>query len=124
MSVKLTDRIRRLFHPEKGPSFFAEKRNFERVPAKVFMRLRDTQTNRWGLVQTEDLSIKGIGLVSEKELLPRTPLEIWLPIIDTGEKLYTKGSVAWSKQSGMNKYRVGVELENPESMDILQVIRQ
>lgn len=87
------------------------------------MRLRDTRANQWGLAQTEDLSVKGIGLVTEKELLPKTLLEIWLPIIDKGEVFYTKGNVAWSRQCEPNKYRVGIELEKPEAMGILQVIR-
>jgi hypothetical protein len=103
---------------------FKDKRVFERIPARLSLRLRDTATNRWSLVQAEDLSARGIGLVTEKEFPAKTPLEIWLPILNKGEKFYTRGNVAWSRfLETSNQYRVGVELAQPEFMGISEVLR-
>jgi hypothetical protein len=137
MLERAVDFIRRLFTIEEEPLFLSapeenkiikkkswrDRRIFERIPAKLSLRFRDMQANQWALAETQDISAKGIGLVSEKEFPPKTPLEMWLPIIDKGEIFYTRGNVAWSEILGPNKYRVGVELEKPELMGISQVLR-
>ena len=102
---------------------FKDKRIFERLPIKRSLRFLAPRSNRAGLAQTQDISAQGIGLLAEKELLPRTPLEIWLHIPDKGEPLYTRGEVVWSKMIGPDKYRVGVGLEKVDLMGLSRILR-
>jgi len=100
-----------------------DKRIFQRIPLKIAMRFLNTITNKWNLVHTEDISAGGIGLVSDREVEPRTPLEMWLPIPNRGESYYTKGEVAWSRQVEPDKYRVGVRLNQIDLMGMSTFIR-
>ncbi|MFH0739100.1 MAG: PilZ domain-containing protein [Candidatus Omnitrophota bacterium] len=99
-----------------------DRRIFERFPARLVLRFRDELTNRWGLVQAQNLSAKGIGMLSNKELSPKTPLELWLPIPEKGETYYTRGEVAWSKPVKPNIYSVGVNLERTDLLGMSQFI--
>jgi hypothetical protein len=102
---------------------FKDRRIFERVPVKRSLRFLAPRSNQAGLAQTQDISAQGIGLIAEKELLPRTPLEIWLYMPDKGESVYTTGRVVWSKMVEPNKYRAGINLEKVDFMDISSVLR-
>jgi hypothetical protein len=100
-----------------------DRRIFERIPARFSVRFRDQVSSQWGLAQTQDISATGFGIVSEAELMPHTPLEIWLPLPNKGETLYTRGEVVWSEGIGQDKFRAGVCLERPDLMGIAQVLR-
>jgi hypothetical protein len=99
-------------------------RLFERVPAKLTVRYQNLYSKTWGLVQTSDISAKGIGLLSGNQIPMHAPLEIWLPIPDMGESLYTQGKVVWSKSMWFNKYRMGICLEKPDMVNLVSIFRQ
>jgi len=100
-----------------------DRRVFERIPLKLSMRFQDLNSHGWGLVETQDVSAKGLGFISEKEVTPYTQLEVWLPLVNKGESFYTRGQVMWSKMLGSNRYRIGVELDKADFMGISQVLR-
>jgi hypothetical protein len=100
-----------------------DRRIFERIPVSFSVRIRDVNSNRWGLAQSRDISANGIGLHSDTELLPRTPVELWLPLPNKGETLYTKGEVVWSRRLEPNTYNFGVCLEQADLMGISQVLK-
>ncbi len=102
---------------------FLDRRIFERIPVKLPLRFLYPTSVTEGLAQTEDISAAGIGLVTDRELLPRTPLEMWLQIPDKGEPFHTTGEVAWSKMIEPNKYKVGISLEKAELMEMSRVLR-
>jgi len=79
--------------------------------------------NKEGEAQVQDISAKGIGLITKEELSPHTPLELWLEIPDKGEPLYSRGEVAWTKKLEPDKYRVGVNLEKADLMGLSRVLR-
>jgi hypothetical protein len=64
--------------------------------------------------QTQDISAKGICLVTREALAEDTPLDIWLQMPDNGEQMYIEGKAVWSNMIEPDKYRVGVNLENTE----------
>ena len=70
-----------------------------------------------------DISAKGIGFVTSKELKVATPLEIWLKMPDTGEPLYLRGDVAWSECCGVDNFRAGVCLEKADLMGASRILR-
>ena len=108
---------------KKGDETMQDRRIFARFPVCLPLRFIDVGGNKEGEAQTQDISAKGIGLVTNAELSPRTPLEMWLEIPDRGEPLYTRGEVVWSKFLEPNKYRVGVELEEADLMGMARVLR-
>jgi len=88
--------------------------------------------------QTQDISAKGLCLVTEEALAADTPLDIWLQMPNNGEQIYIKGKVVWSNMiepdkpvrqwfgfpySQSHKYRVGVNLENTELNPILLALK-
>jgi len=101
-----------------------DRRIFGRFPARFPLRFIELATNKEGQAQTVDISAKGVGLVVDRELSPRTPLEMWLDIPDHHEPLYTRGEVvACSNSLEPNKYRVGVELEKADLIGMSRVFR-
>jgi hypothetical protein len=102
---------------------FRDRRAYERIPARLFLRYLNLDSDKEGSAQTRDISANGIGLFTEEELLPHTILEIWLHIPDRGEPLYTKGEVVWSKMIEPNRYRSGVHLEKVDFMAMARIVR-
>ena len=102
---------------------FEDKRVFARFPAKLSMRCLEISTNREVGGLTQDISAKGVGLVTDVNLTPRSAVEVWLDIPDQGEPLYARGEVAWSKEVGLDQYRAGISLEKADFMGLSRVLR-
>jgi len=80
-------------------------------------------TGKEGLANTQDVSAKGLGLLTNEELKLHTALEIWLEMKDKGDLLYTRGEVVWIKTVDTNNYKLGVELEKADLMGISRVFK-
>lgn len=106
-----------------GGETMQDRRIFARFPVNYPLKFIDLKANEEAEAQTQNISAKGIGLVTDKELKARTPLEMWLEIPDRGEPLYTRGEVVWAKTLQPNKYRIGVELEKADLMGISRIFR-
>jgi hypothetical protein len=106
-----------------GGETMQDRRIFARFPVNYPLRFIDLNTNREGEARAENFSAKGLGVVTNKELNTRTPLEMWLKVPDRGEPLYARGEVVWSKRLEPNKYRVGVELEKVDLMGMSRIFR-
>jgi hypothetical protein len=106
------------------PKKLEDERIFERVPAKLTIRYRNLRSKEWGLLQTCDISAKGIGLLSAHYPPLNTPLEIWLPVPDRGESMYSRGKIAWSKTIWFAQYRAGIKLDRPDLVGLLPILRQ
>lgn len=102
---------------------FKDKRVFERIPVNVSLKFIDLFSNREGLAQAQDISAKGLGLVSEEKLSPYTPLEMWLQMPDKSDPFYTRGEVVWSRKVDPGKYRAGVSLQKAELMEMSRLLR-
>lgn len=100
-----------------------DKRIFERFAKKLPLRFLDLNSFQEGGVQTEDISAKGIGFISDVELKPDTPLELWVEVVDKGEPLYARGQVAWSRMCEGGQCRVGVNLEKANLMGLSRILR-
>jgi hypothetical protein len=108
---------------EKGGEEMQDRRIFARFSTEFPLRFLDLNRGKEGQAQTQDISAKGIGFLTNEELSTHTPLEMWLEIPDKGEPLYTRGEVAWSKSQGADEYRVGVNLERADLMGMSRVLR-
>lgn len=102
---------------------FKDRRVFQRIPTRVSLRLRNMRSHDWTLAETRDISAKGLGIITEEELSPQTPLELWLPIVNKGESFYTRGEVVYSEMLTPDRYRIGVNLAKAELLGISQVLR-
>jgi len=100
-----------------------DHRIFERFPVNLSARYLNLDTGREGLASTQDVSAKGLGLLTNEELKLHTALEIWFEMKDKGEPLYTRGAVVWVKTIDVNNYKLGVELEKADLMGISRVFK-
>jgi len=104
-------------------SEFIEKRAFPRFPVNIQLRYLDAGLDKIIRTQTFDISAQGLCMIADKELPPGFSLDIFLQMIDDGEKIYRKGKVVWANVIGSEKYRVGIKLEEPRLEPIPLVLR-
>ena len=113
---------------------FKERRAFARFPVKILLRyfnlnLPPHLTNGCGglpgeaRAQTQDISAKGLCLVTREALAADASLDIWLQMPDNGEQIYIEGKVVWFHLLEPDKYKVGVNLENTELNPILLALK-
>ena len=108
---------------EKGDEIKEDRRIFQRFPVRYPLRFLEVESGKEGVAGTKDISARGIGFTSPQNMTRSTALEMWLKLSDQDESFYTRGEVAWSKQTGENEYQVGVNLERPDLMDVARVLR-
>lgn len=102
---------------------FKERRKFPRFPiaiALIYCILDSSKSNK---AQTQDISVCGIGLITNEELLPNTPLDIYLNMPDNGEKIHVKGEVVWPSRKVLDNYRLGIRLKDSTLKPIPIVLR-
>lgn len=100
-----------------------DKRRFERFKIKLNVKFIDLNKNKAGEAFTHDFCAEGIGLITQEELSPKTPVELWLYIRNHHDPLYLKGEVVWSKPIDFNTYRVGINLEQTELIGLSRIFR-
>ncbi|MCX5710269.1 MAG: PilZ domain-containing protein [Candidatus Omnitrophica bacterium] len=100
-----------------------DRRIFQRFPAQLPVRFLNLTTGSEGEAQTLDVSAKGLGLTLSQELKPSSTLEMWLSIPDSGEPLYTRGEVAWSRPDAPGSFKAGINLEKADLMGLSRVLR-
>jgi len=88
-----------------------DRRIFDRVPVEFSLRFLNLWETKEGNAVTTDISAKGVGILAEEDVPSHTALEIWFKVPGRNEPLYTRGEVAWCRESGDSKYRVGINLE-------------
>jgi hypothetical protein len=99
---------------------FKDRRFFARFNAHVVVRCRHHSVKP---ANTIDISAQGVGIVSEEELKPETPIEIVLSFPDTNDEFVATGKIIWTRKTEDNKFRIGIALEKPELMMISQFLR-
>ena len=112
-----------LTEEEKGGEKMEDHRIFARMPVKFPMRYLEPRSGGEGFAQTQDISAKGMGIMSSDALPRKTSLEMWVEVPDKGEPLYTRGEVVWSQMVAPQKYRIGVNLEKADLMGLSRVMR-
>lgn len=102
---------------------FNERRKHPRFPIKLQLKYcRENGPNQEdGYAHTNDISAKGMGMVTDEQLAPDTAIDIWIQI-PHDELIHAKGKVIWSKLFEL-KYRAGVSLEYPELNPISLALR-
>lgn len=109
---------------EEGGGQVNDRRIFERFQVDFPASFLDVNDGSEGSAQVNDISAKGIGITvkGNREIRPRSSLELWLRIPDKGEPLYTRGHVVWSKVEN-GEYKSGVNLEKADLMGLSRVLR-
>jgi hypothetical protein len=102
---------------------FEDKRIFARLPVEFPLKFLNLGSNKEGYGQAQDISAKGLGMVTHDEFSPNTTVEFWLQIPDRGDPLYTRGEVIWSKRLAPNKYQTGVNLDRADLMGMSRAYR-
>jgi c-di-GMP-binding flagellar brake protein YcgR len=94
-----------------------ERRRYERVPFFTAVEIRDFKSGRALPARTLELSIGGVGLVTNGAFLPGDDVTIMFHVQNAGFKRATEVAgrvIGFSADSDAN--RVGVEFSEPLSM--------
>jgi N-acetyl-anhydromuramyl-L-alanine amidase AmpD len=102
---------------------FLEKRTYPRFPVNVPLSYTDANSNNTRYAQTHDISAQGLCIVTNEELPVGGCLGICFQMMDNGEQIYRRGKVIWSGSADYNKYKIGVQLEQPNLKPISMVLR-
>lgn len=102
---------------------FKERRKFRRFVIKVPSTYFEFSLNKGYDTQTNDISAKGIGFISNVELPVKTRIDIWIKPPDQEKQIFARGEVIWSAKTELNKYRLGVTLEDPGIKPLPIVLR-
>ncbi|MEW6101212.1 MAG: PilZ domain-containing protein [Candidatus Omnitrophota bacterium] len=103
---------------------FEDRRTFYRFGVNLPLRYRalNGKLRKRFIAETQNICADGLGIISNAELIPATPLEIWLDIPDDGEALHAKGEVVWARACPGNKFIVGISLKETDFMGISRLI--
>jgi hypothetical protein len=77
---------------------------------------------KYGLAQIQDICSKGMGLLTQEDLEPFFPLEMWLSIPECDEFFYCLGDVVWSREVEPGQYKAGLKLKNPIPEEITRTV--
>jgi len=100
-----------------------ERRVFYRFSINIPVSYVDPSLNKVVNAYTHDISVEGLGLVTDTEIICGTILKICLQMADNGEKILTQGKAVWSNPTDDNKYRVGIKLDGLTLEPISLVLR-
>jgi len=118
MKSKWFDEVR----GEEGGEEVDDRRVFQRFAVGLPARFIDVNKGTEGVARTQDVSAKGVGVITNVELKPHTTLEIWLDL-PKGDPIYTRGEVVWAKQEEDKRYRAGINLEKADLMGLSRILR-
>lgn len=102
---------------------FKERRKFRRFVITIPLTYFRFELNQGNSAQTKDLCCKGIGFVSNEELLVNTRLDLWIKPLDNEKQILTQGAVIWSNKIEFNKYRIGILLDDPGVKPLPLILR-
>ncbi|MDI6606242.1 MAG: PilZ domain-containing protein [Candidatus Omnitrophota bacterium] len=103
---------------------FREKREFPRFPVSIQVTLMDPSLCGQVLgAETKDISVGGVGIITENKLSPGIDLNICLHMSDNGEEINLKGKAVWIAAIDPERYRVGIKLEGSDLKPIPLVLR-
>jgi len=102
---------------------FEEKRAHTRFAAHIPVEYCQENSDTRVISVTNNISVEGICLVTNKPVPAGGTLEIYLKMSDNGEKICTKGKVVWSVQVKADNYQIGIKLEESKLKPIPLVLR-
>jgi hypothetical protein len=100
----------------KGGVTMNDRRIFERFARVVPLRLLDLGSGKDIRTQTQDISVKGLGMTSDQEVSPFSRVEVWLEVPQQ-QPLYARGEIAWVMPLKQG-FRLGVNLEKADLMGL------
>lgn len=103
--------------------YLAERRQSIRFPVTIPISYFAADSENSVYIKTRDISEEGLCLVAHKPLPVGAYLDIYIQLIDTGEKIYKRGRIVWLSSVDPDKYRVGIKLEPPKIKPIPIALR-
>ena len=109
--------------PRKNTSSKSEQRMFSRFRVNFPARFRNLNVGKRGEGRCKDIGAGGVGIETNHELKPRTPLEVWIDIADGFDPINLKGRVVWSTKSSTENCRTGVVFDCPRLIAFSRVLK-
>lgn len=102
---------------------YSERRKLRRFSVTINLIYFDFSSNKVNKANVVDITNKGVGIISEEELVPNITLDLWLEIPDKKQEVHTIGEVIWVTKVGENKYRIGVNFKDAGIKSMPVVLR-
>ncbi len=103
--------------------FGVEKRMFHRFPCAMgSVSVRNLQRDFESSGRCVDLSAGGISFETEKVFFPGDPVEIWMDLKNNLSSFQQGGKVVWAKRMYPEKFRIGIEFQEPQLTKIHQLV--
>ncbi len=99
----------------------SDRRMFERFDVDFPVEIKQPASQMGKGLQCCDVSASGVGLLTEKKLLPRTRVELLLSIPDGHSPFRGLARVIWSNRVQETKWRAGVEFEKVDFMGLRRI---
>jgi hypothetical protein len=101
-----------------------DRRFFVRIPVRFPLKFSLAGAADQSIGTVNDVSIRGLGLLTGSSLSQGASLECWLFLSDKHQPFYTKGEVMWSRQEGSDTFRAGISISNPVTTGVAHVLRE
>lgn len=90
---------------------------------ELVVRCKDLKSGNKLSGVCEDFSAGGIGLKSETELKPKTPLELWIDFPQGVEPIHLLGKVVWTRLADGVFFRAGVAFDRLRLMSLSPLMK-
>ena len=101
-----------------------DRRMFERFQVDFPVKFLDLNNSKEGMGRMINISAGGGGMIiTEEQLEPTTPLEMWFPMLENKDPFHTNGKVVWSDMLEPDVYRVGVKFDKVDFAGVGRVLR-
>ncbi|MCU0665674.1 MAG: PilZ domain-containing protein [Candidatus Omnitrophica bacterium] len=99
-----------------------DQRVFARFPADFTVKFLSPDFNQEGEAKTQDISAKGLRILSNTLIPINSALELWIHASARQEPVYARGMVSWSKMIN-NDFHSGINLEKADFMNLARLLR-
>lgn len=102
---------------------FAEKRVFERFPARFPAKFQHSREDFGSDVFLRDASAQGIRLATRQKMFLNDSLSLLIKLPDGGEPMVLNGRVVWIKSKDPSLWEIGLEFHDPQLMTMQRLYR-
>ncbi|MDP3143359.1 MAG: PilZ domain-containing protein [Candidatus Omnitrophota bacterium] len=98
-----------------------ERRMFDRLVARLPIRLFGSEQDFSTDVYLRDISASGAKLITRERLIPQEKINFWVQIPDGKDPLPLEGKVVWAKETERDVWDTGISFEKIRLMDLHRV---
>jgi len=111
-----------MLNPElEGVEASRERRIFDRMVARLPIKLSETEENFSNEIYLRDISASGAQLITKQRLIPHEKVDFWVQLPDGKGPLPLSGKVVWAREAERDIWDTGIIFEKVRLMDLHRV---